>query len=92
MAINYPTPSLTLEHVQKGTYRLRNTGGSTITIESIENKDKFFRIDLKPGTQLDAGRSTDFFIGAANGKPIPGDLLLRTEGVPKPTVIPVPIV
>lgn len=91
MAINPPSPTLTLEYVRGSLYRLRNTGGSATTIESIENKDDFFRIDLKPGTQLDAGRSTDFIIAGANGKPVPGEILVRAEGVPSPVVVPIPL-
>lgn len=82
--------TFTLEYIKGSLYRLRNTSDTEITVDSVDNKDEFFRIDLQPGTNLAPGRSTDFIIGGANGKPVPGELVVKLADGDAQAVIPIP--
>lgn len=83
-------PRLSLDYVKGSLYRLSNNTDNHITVEQIDNIDDFFRIDLKPMTEIDAFHSTDFIIAGANGAPLPGQLVLGLVEEGSPTVVPIP--
>lgn len=79
-----------LEPVRGMLYRLRNNSDVDVAVERVDNKDEFFRIDLKPDTTIQSRRSVDFIIGAANGKPVPGELVISLANADTTAVIPIP--
>lgn len=83
-------PRLSLSYVRGSLYRLTNNTENYVTVEQIDNARDFFRIDLKPMTEIDAFHSTDFIIAGANGKPVPPQLVLALVGEDGPTVVPIP--
>lgn len=83
-------PRLSLTYVKGSLYRLTNNTDNYVTVEQIDNADEFFRIDLKPMTEIDAFHSTDFIIAGANGRRIPAQLVLALVGEDGPTVVPIP--
>lgn len=83
-------PRLSLTYVKGSLYRLTNNTESSLTVEQIDNADDFFRIDLKPMTEIDAFHSADFIIAGANGRRVPAQLVLALVGEDGPTVVPIP--
>lgn len=83
-------PRLTLTHLKGSLYRLHNNTANYVTVEQIENQGDFFRIDLKPMTEVEAFHAVDFIIAGANGIPVPAQLVLGLVGEDDSTVVPIP--
>ena len=83
-------PRLTLSHVRGMKFQLTNNTDNYVTVQQIDNRDEFFRIDLQPMTNIDAFRSVEFIIAGVNGKPVPAQLVIALVGDDHPTVLPIP--
>lgn len=83
-------PALSISHVRGSLYRLTNSSGRDLTVENIDNREQFFRVDLEPGTELPAGMAKDFLIVGANGFPVPGQMLIGLVSEDQPVIVPIP--
>lgn len=84
-------PDLEAVHVEGMKYRLRNNTAADMTIERVENADRFARFEgLEPGTVIPGGSSVEFRAGSSASRGRQTSLILAMVGEDRPRTVEIP--
>ena len=81
---------LIVEQGRGYTFVLRNTSGSSLTVETVCNRDGFALLRLSEPFTLQPGEGQTFMATGAMGLPLPTSIVVVITGAPAPVYVPMP--